>query len=51
MKTLVQAPECPCDNDMVAVVVNAANVAKARCLECGEEGEAVQIEGPKDWLT
>jgi hypothetical protein len=35
---------------MVAVVVNAANEARARCLECGEEGVPTVITGPADTL-
>jgi hypothetical protein len=50
MQKLVLPPPCDCDNDQVAVVVNASNEARARCLDCGEEGVPTVIDGPADTL-
>lgn len=51
MKDQVLPVQCPCPDENIAVVVNAFNEAKARCLDCGDEGILTVIEGPKDFLT
>lgn len=51
MRDKVMPVECGCeDENGVAVVVNAANEAKARCLTCGDEGMPTVIDGPADTL-